>query len=55
MFDICVRHLCAACVPADLGRFGWTSGVLAGNGRKKRGENGGYRRCAGLRDEGCDR
>lgn len=52
MFDICVRYLCVACVPADLGRFGWISGVSAGFWREtavrepeKTGDTGGVRVC----------
>lgn len=58
-----VRYLCVVFVrgmcTCGLGQvwvdFQGFGGVLEGNGRKRTGENGGYRRYAGLRDEGCDR
>lgn len=62
MFDIRVRHLCVACVPADLGRFGRISGVSAGFWREtavrepeKTGDTGGVRVCGTKAVTGSER
>lgn len=62
MFDICVWYLCVACVPADLGRFGWISGVSAGFWREtavrepeKTGDTGGMRVCGRKAVTGSER